>query len=315
MKQLGLLLLVGVLGAAAQNPPQGGQLPPGMPVKQMTNLVERASAPTYSDLNCAGYLSKKPVNASNYVIGGQDSPVTSLYGEGSTLFLNGSGYQEGQRYSIVRAVRDANRMEMYRGQHAELAAAGQPYQEMGHVQVTHLRGSVAIATVEFSCGPITPGDYVVPFQERAQVSYRPESAFDEWPTGTPALKARIVLSRDFGTVAGTGDTVYLNVGADKGVKPGDYFRVVRSYDPETMDAIEAMSYKQPPAEETQMNSAKPPNSRFKNFPLQAIGEMIVLNVTPSSATAMVTLSKRSINVGDEVQLEGAPAAPAPNGQR
>jgi hypothetical protein len=42
--------------------------------------------------------------------------------------------------------------------------------------------------------------------------------------------------------------------------------------------------------------------------------MVVLNVTPTSSTAMITLALRSINVGDRVELEGAAAAPS-EGQR
>ena len=43
------------------------------------------------------------------------------------------------------------------------------------------------------------------------------------------LTGRIVLGKDFDTMLGTGMKLYLNVGANQGVKVGDYFRVVRSY--------------------------------------------------------------------------------------
>jgi hypothetical protein len=316
MKRLCLLLVcaLAVTAQSQQDPPQAGALPPGAPVRQMTNLVERTEAPSYTDLNCSGFISKQGITASNYIIGTKDSPVASQFGEGDTIFLTGTGYQEGQRYSIVRAVKDPNQMEMYPGQHKEVAEVGQLYQDMGHVRVTALRGTMAIAVIEYSCAAMTNGDYVVPLQERQQVSYKAKTQFEQWPAGPPQSQARIVMAQDFNTIVGTGYKVYLNMGAEKGVKPGDYFRVLRSYDPEKMDKVEAFAYQQPVAEDTQVNVVKTPSQGYKAFPIQAIGEMVVLNVTPTSSTAMITLALRSINVGDRVELAGVAAAPS-EGQR
>lgn len=312
MKRLWLLLVVCALGATAQNPPQA----PGAPAKEITNLAQATEAPSYSDLNCSGYITKQAPTASNYVVGGAESPVASQYGQDDTIFLNGTGYQVGQRYSVVRAVKDPNRMEAYPRQHMEVLGVGQPYQDLGHVRVVSLRGSMAIAVVEFSCSALTAGDYVVPFQDRQQVSYHPKgTAFDQWPATVSGLQGRIIMANDFDSIAAAGHKVYLNVGADKGVKPGDYFRVLRSYDPEKMDRIEAYSYMQPVPEDTQINVVKIPAAGYKAFPIQAIGEMVILNVTPTSSTAMITLSLRSINIGDMVEMEGAPAAAPGDGQR
>ena len=318
MKRLWYLLVVCALGATAQNPPQAqeqGQLPPGAPVRQMTNLSEKTEAPSYSDLNCSGYITKQAPSTANYVAGGAESPVASQFGQDDIVFLTGSGYEVGQRYSIVRAVKDPNRQEMFPRQHADVLAVGQPYQDIGHVRVLSLRGSMAIAVVEFSCTALTGGDYAVPFQERAQVAYHPKGAFEQWPASVTGLQGRIVMANDFDTIVAAGHKVYLNVGADKGVKPGDYFRVLRSYDPKTMDPIEALSDKQPVPEDTQKNVIRTTPAQYKAYPLQAIGEMVVLHVTPSSSTAMITLSLRSINVGDRVEMEGAPAAAPSTGQR
>ncbi|HEU5452616.1 MAG TPA: hypothetical protein VFU76_11555 [Terriglobales bacterium] len=318
MKRLWLLLVACALGATAQNPSQAqeqGQLPPGAPVRQMTNLVEKAEAPSYTDLNCSGYISKQAPSTANFVAGGAESPVSSQFGQDDTIFFNGSGYEVGQRYSIVRAVKDPNRMEMFPHQHADVLAVGQPYQDIAHARVVSLRGSMAIAVIDFSCTAVTAGDYVVPFQERAQVAYHPKGAFEQWPASVTGLQGRIVMANDFDTIVAAGHKVYLNVGADKGVKPGDYFRVLRSYDPKTMDPIEALSDKQPVPEDTQKNVIRTTPAQYKAYPLQAIGEMVVLHVTPSSSTAMITLSLRSINVGDRVEMEGAPAAAPSTGQR
>ena len=37
------------------------------------------------------------------------------------------------------------------------------------------------------------------------------------------------MGKDFDSVVGTGQKVYLNVGSNQGVKVGDYFRATRNY--------------------------------------------------------------------------------------
>lgn len=271
------------------------------------NPAVRSSGPSASDLYCAGFLSKDRYNHANYVAGGLQTPDASLFGRGDTLFLEGGGYQEGQRYSVIRELVDINRYEPYQGQHSDISGAGQPYADLGYVHVTAIRGDVAIAEVELACAPITPGDLLVPFHERGPLAYRPVQLFERFPTGTPAVTGRVVMTKDFDTVVGMGQKVYLNVGSDKGVKPGDYLRAMRSYDPGKMEFVDSLSSKMPPSDDSQKNYVSMTGRNLGGLPSRAVGEMIVLSVTPSSATAMITVSKEAITVGDEVELEGAAA--------
>ena len=320
MKRILLLLLASALTLCAQNPPeppaQSGQQPAaGAAAQEMTNYMEHVNAPTYTDMHCSGYVSKQAPNASNYVISSKESPASGQFAQGDTLFLTGSGYQEGARYSVVRATQDPNKMEMFPGQHAAMLETGQPYANMGIIRVQAIRGNTTLAVVEFSCSAITAGDYVVPFQEPQQVSFRPASQMNEWPSDTPAVAGRIIMAKDFDAVVATGHKVYLNVGADKGVKPGDYFRIVRYYDPKKLDQIEAFSYRLPQGDEYNKNALKVPPARYKEFPRLAVGEAVVLSVTPTSSTVMITTALRGMNVGDYVELEGAAAPASGGGQR
>lgn len=299
MKRLSLLLLaLTATMAVAQAPAQG-------PVSQhMTNLVEREFMPTYSDLNCAGFISKDNYNASNYLIAGAESPSTTQFGEGDTVFLTGSGYEEGKRYSIIRASKDPNNYPAFPGQPTAVAAAGRIYQELGHVLVTSVRGNTAIAKVEFSCTTMVAGDLAVPFVEKEQVHFRPDTQFDPFPAAAGGVSGRIVSAKDFDLVVGTGSKVYLNVGSSKGVKIGDYFRAVKSFDPTRMDEVDALAYKAKQTDDTAAKQPVIPDSELAKLPRRALGEMIVLSVTPTSATAMVTKVVDSIAVGDAVELEG-----------
>ena len=170
--------------------------------------------------------------------------------------------------------------------------------------MTAIRGKVAIAVVEFSCSTMVAGDFVVPFQEKPPLAYRPKTAFERFPAGQGSVTARIVMAKDFDFLVGTSHKVYLSAGADKGVKVGDYFRAVRNYDPARVGEVEALSMKVQQSEETQKNDMSLRKEKYVELPQRALAEMIVLNVTPTSSTAMITYALESVTVGDLVELEG-----------
>ena len=85
---------------------------------------------------------------------------------------------------------------------------------------------------------------------------------------------------------------------------GDYFRAVRNYDPARVGEVEALSMKVQQSEETQKNDMSLRKEKYVELPQRALAEMIVLNVTPTSSTAMITYALESVTVGDLVELEG-----------
>ncbi len=297
MKKLGMLL-------ALCAPLAWAQAPPSAPAQATTNLVERVPAPSYSDMYCSGFISKQDYAKGSMFVAGAESPNQTQFYQGDYVFLEGSGYQEGSRYSILRELRDPNKSRAFPGQGGAISDLGQPYAELGRVRVTALRGNTAIALVEFSCATMVAGDLVVPFQEKPPVTFRPNRPFDRFPASAGSVTARIVMAKDFDYVLGTGHKVYISAGADKGVKVGDYFRAVKSFDPAKADEVERLSYKVAQSEETQKHPLSVSSLKYAELPKKALAEMIVIDVTPTSSTAMITFSVESVTVGDTVELEG-----------
>jgi hypothetical protein len=299
MKRAALLLLLCGSLAYAQQPT------PAAPARAAAPRMEqRVQAPTYSDLYCAGFITDEPISHSNYVIAGTESFYQTEFHEGDYLFLEGTAYTEGSRFSVLRPLRDPNRRKAFTGQSAAISALGQPYEELGRVRVTAVRGKSAVAKVEFSCDPIVPGDYVVPFQEKTPLAFR-KVPLERFPAAQAGLTARIVMAKDFDYVLGTGHKVYLNAGADKGVKIGDYFSALRNFDPGKMNEIDSLSLNMPQTDDTQKEHGAITKSQYADLPREAIAQMIVLNVTPKSSTAMITYALENVNVGDAVELESA----------
>jgi hypothetical protein len=273
----------------------------------------RYQTPTQADLYCAGFISKDRVPDANYVNGGLQTPTSTKFEIGEIVYLAGSGYQAGQLYSVVRELRDVNEYEIYSGMRKMLASIGHPYGEIGRVRVLDTRSKSAIAQVEFSCDPINPGDVVMPFVQKEPVTFHVPSHFDRFAPANGKLTGRVVLGKDFDTIIGTGMKLYLNVGANQGVKVGDYFRVVRSYTSDLHDPVDSLSFKTGLSEDTQMHSptfegnyltkGKGPNIHVADLPRRAVGELVVVGTTPTSASAMVVFALEDVYAGDTVELE------------
>ncbi len=299
--------------AAATNPGGASDQPP---IVQTTANFPRlqVATPTYADLYCAGFISKQVLPDANYVGGGLHTPNTTKYANGDIVYLVGQGYQQGAQYTVVRELYDINRFEAYPGEHALLKETGHPYAEVGRVKVLDTRNKVAVAQVQYSCDSILPGDTLTAFVEKTPIAPHAPAKFDRFAPPSGALSGRIVMGKDFDTILGTGMKVYLNVGSNQGVKIGDYFRAVRSYTADSKNPVDSLSFAAPVGEDTQ---AKQP--RYKGglmsgwtkggpvidedqFPRRAVGELVIIGVTPTTSTGMITFALEDVHTGDGVVM-------------
>jgi hypothetical protein len=316
MKKTGMLLLLLVTATLAVAQQSTTAITPdasGIVNTSVNVPFVRFQTPTAADIYCAGFLTKDRVPDANYVNGGLQTPTSTKFETGELVYLAGTGYQAGQLYSIIREMRDVNEYEIYPGERKVLAAAGRPYGEIGRVRVVDTRSHSAIAQVEFSCDPINPGDVAVPFVEKPPAAFHVPGHFDRFAPANGKLSGRIVLGKDFDSVLGTGMKLYMNMGSNQGVKVGDYFRVVRSYTATLRDPVDSLSFKARTSEDTQMRpptfeadrftKTKGPNIHVGDLPRRAVGEVVVLNVTPTSSSAMVVFALEDVYAGDSVELD------------
>jgi hypothetical protein len=318
MKKTGLLLLLTVMVTAtfavAQESTTASTPDASGIVNTSVNVpFVRYQTPTAADIYCAGFITKDRIPDVNYVNGGLQTPISTKFQNGELVYLAGSGYQAGQLYSIIRELRDVNEYELYPGQRKVLAGAGRAYGDIGRVRVVDTRSHSAIAQVEFSCDPINPGDVAVPFVEKPPVAFRGPGHFDRFAPANGKLSGRVVLGKDFDGELGTGMKLYMNLGSNQGVKVGDYFRVVRSYTATLGDPVDSLSFETGTSEDTQMrpptieagrfNRTKGVNIHVGDLPRRAVGEVVVLNVTPTASSAMVVFALEDVHAGDGVELD------------
>jgi hypothetical protein len=317
MKKTGLLVLFVAAAAFAQSgadaSPADQNSPQGTAPVTATFPTERVQLATYADIYCAGFINKQSLPDANFVAGGLDTPGTTKFVKGDIVYLRGSGYSLGAEYSILRALRDIDEYEMYPGEKKLLKETGQPYEEVGRVRIVDTRSKSAIAQIEYSCDPINPGDTAIPFAEKTMVSFHAPARFDRFLPGSSKVGGRIVMGKDFDSELGTGQKLYLNVGANQGVKVGDYFRAVRNYEADLHNPVDSLSFKAAISEDTQLKqpSVDPrmftksngPVIHMSEMPRRAVGEIVIIGVTPTTATGMVVYSLEDVHAGDNVELD------------
>ncbi len=317
MQKLGVLLLLAATASWAQSTasaaPGNSPTPDGTIPTSASFPIQRVQMPTHADITCAGFISQHTMPDAHFVDGGLETPETTKYVNGDIVYLRGTGYTAGARYEIIRELRDINEYEMFPGQFKLLKATGQPYAEIGVVRIIDTRSRSAIAQVEFSCDPVNPGDTAIPYNEKQTVEFHPPLRFDRFLPTRSKVSGRIVMARDFDSELGTGQKVYFNVGSNQGVKVGDYFRAVRNYEADLRDPVDSLSFRASVSEDTQKKQpsfdpglwekGNGPVIHVRDLPRRAVGEIVVIGTTPTTATGMIVFALEDVHAGDGVELD------------
>jgi hypothetical protein len=318
MKKTGLLVVLLATACWAQSGDSGdgavaAEVPQGTAPSTASFPTERVQTPTYADLYCAGFINKQTLPDANYVAGGLQTPSTTKFTRGDMVYLLGTGYSAGAEYEIVRALRDIDEYEMYPGQKKLMKETGQPYEEVGRVKIVDTRSKAAIALIEYACDGVNPGDTAIPFAEKQSITFHTPVRFDRFLPASNKLSGRIVMGKDFDSQLGTGQKVYINLGANQGVKVGDFYRAVRSYEADLKDPVDSLSFKAAIAEDTQKKTPSVDPAMFtkgngpvihvRDLPRRAVGEIVIIGVTPTTATGMIVFALEDVHAGDGVEAD------------
>lgn len=271
-----------------------------------------AFVPSYSQLYCSGFVTRKAIPRTNFILGSKESPLADRFPGHAELFLGGPGLAEGERYSILRQILDPNRETSSPEQRDRFEKIGALYEEVGWVTVHSVMKGATVASFDFSCDAALRGDIIVPFREKLPIAYRTvDTPMDSFRDISAAPKGHILSALEFVGLLGTGQVVYTDLGSDKGAKPGDYLVVLRGYAPSDLNRIDRVSESLPRGAEADFSVVAPAHIKADadaHLPQRVLGEMLVLNSTPDSSTAIITRSFAEMQLGDIIENE----APQPH---
>jgi hypothetical protein len=251
---------------------------------------------------CSGFYTNQKVSDEVRLVSGEQSAYKITFTARDIVYLSkgmNQGVKPGDRFSVVRQEEDKNPVPWFKWQDKLTRAMGSHYLDLGQVEVIKAEPNVAIAKVAMSCDLMQRGDIILPFAERPTGPYKEASAFDSFAPASGKPVAMVVRGRDTAQMTGRWDTVYVNLGTSQGVKVGDYFRIFR-YQGTHSDTI-------PSEKDTQDRlygfGSNPKHYAWNDLSRELLGEGIVLNASPNSATVLVTVSKTEIYSGDYVEIE------------
>jgi hypothetical protein len=256
----------------------------------------------YSSVYCSGFVSDQKMPDGIRLISGEQSATKITFERGDYVYLNrgtDKGVRVGDRYSVIRAEVDPGDVQWFKWQDKLTKAMGTHYLDAGQLRVVNVQPKTSIAIVSFSCDYMQRGDIVLPFQERPEPAFKEAGGFDQFAPVSGKPVAMVVNSKDYHQTVGRGDVIYVNLGTEKGVKVGDYYRVFRYQG--------SMAELAPQTKDYQYKiygfGGTPERYSWNDLPREVLGEGIVLNVSKNSSTVLLTYSRSDIYAGDYIEIE------------
>jgi hypothetical protein len=264
--------------------------------------VGSPTAPNFTAVYCSGFYTDEKVPSDVRLISGEESNNRIIFSEGNYVFINrgsAQGVRVGDRFSIVRPEDDVNEVPWFKWQHKLIKAMGTHYLDAGMVEIANVQPNVSTGIVKFSCDYMQRGDIALAMVERPAPPYKPAEKFDRFAPVSGKSVGMLVAGHGFTEVYGKNSTVYVNLGANQGVKVGDYLRVFRyqGSHAETSEYYSDYQYSMYGFGST------PVKYQWNDLPREIIGEGVVLNVSRNSSTLFVTYSKLDLYAGDYVEIE------------
>ncbi|MGA2475319.1 MAG: hypothetical protein ABSF73_01730 [Terriglobia bacterium] len=260
--------------------------PVAVALAQQTPPASPIPAATQSQVDCTGFITTTNVPTDIIVLDGANNDLESAlrqFAPRESIYLyhrRKANFSIGDEYSLVRPAKELFRTTRYGGEHWSIHALGNPYEDVGRVQVTHVTPEGAVAEVNFACGPIYPGDLAVPYQPRPIPDYVP-AELDRFVLPNSRIQGTIMAARNNFASLAKGDIVYLNFGGNQGAQVGQRYRVYYALPCPGRWAV----FVYPP------------------IPRETVGEIVVLSTQEKSSVAIIVNCTREINVGYGVELE------------
>jgi hypothetical protein len=312
--------------AGRRTAPQRPQSPSERPTVIYPDGHGPAPVARASESACGGFIEQTPQAAAGQIVGSEQEAERRSFSEGELVFIDAgaqSGVRVGQEFVVVRP-RGQFRSKFSR----KTGSLGVYTQEVGRLRVLRVRDRVSVAEVRVACVDLLAGDLLRPAQARPIPASRAETVLDRFAEPTGKQTGRVVLARDGRELVTRDDVVFVDLGAEDGVKVGDYLTVFRpaghgtfaNHGAETATnersgfeseefrgggfSVQAQRVKDVDGPMSGETVKTPSIKRTRPaVPRKIVGEMVVLRVEGRTATAVVTRIAQEIHTGDAVEVQ------------
>lgn len=313
--------------------PASAQTPTPTPLVLMPTTQQSLRVAGKSSLYCAGYIRYQRLPHMPEIVGAEEEQEQHTFSEGDIVYINAGsqqGIKEGQNFQIIRPRGDV------KGVHKQKRGfLGTYVQEVGQLQVFKVRENTSAAQVMFSCEAALLGDLLAPIPDRESPAQRAETNLDRFVDPTGKQTGRLMMAKDNRETVTRNDIVYIDLGSEDQLKPGDYLTIYRPLgtgnitrvDNEEMARNRAGGFQSDRFRggglSNQATRAKDSTAFVKSegryryrpittrevkrhrpdMPRKIVGEIVVLNVQTRTATAIVTRVAGEVHTGDWVEIQ------------
>jgi hypothetical protein len=309
------------------------QTPAPTPQMILPAAAQPARLAGESALFCAGYIRYQRFGQTPEIVGAEEEQEQRTYSDGDIVYLNAGsrhGIKEGQNFQIIRPRGDV------KGVHREkYGFLGTYVQDIGQLQVFKVREETSAARITFTCDTAALGDLIVDIPVRESPLQRPEANLDRFADPSGKQVGRLMMARDNRELLTRNDIVYIDLGGEDNVKPGDYLTIYRPLgtgnvtrvDNEELARNRATGfqseryrgggisnqgsrakdetafvhadgrYRYRPITSREVKKARP------DMPRKIVGEMVILDVQTRTATAIITRVAAEVHTGDWVEIQ------------
>jgi hypothetical protein len=265
-----------------------------------------------TDVYCTGFIADVPPQTTLQVVGAEKEVTKYSYAQGDVVFLNrgrGAGMKPGAIYYVIRPVGEVKHPFTQK-------RLGFYVRELGLVRVLEVQEHTSTAEVTVSCDLLEFGDLLKPYEEMNAPSPRDARPLARYSEGSGGTNGQIVMSPGFHENLSAHRLVYLDLGAQQDVRPGDYFTIYREFSqsegivaPPQGSLVDKKekdyssnrwrggeySIQGPNGSRAEVLKTRPP------MPRKVVGELVVIKTENNTSVALITRTTGEVNIGDRVE--------------
>ena len=286
-----------------------------------------------SSLYCAGYIRYQRLSRMPEIVGAEEEQEQRTYADGDIVYLNAGsqqGIKEGQNFQIIRPRGDV------KGVHKQKRGfLGTYIQEIGQLQVFKVRENTSAAQITFTCDAALLGDLLAPVPDRESPLQRAEENLDRFADPTGKQNGILMMAKDNREMVTRNDVVYIDLGSEDQIKPGDYLTIYRPLGTGNITRVDneesarnratgfqsdryrggGFSSQGTRAKDSTAFRDTPGRYRYRPItsrevkrhrplmPRKIVGEMVIIDVQTRTATAIITRAASEVHTGDWVEIQ------------
>jgi len=176
------------------------------------------------DVYCTGWIGEFSEPVTGHIVAAEYEDSRTMYATGDIVYSDvGSrdGLMPGQELQVIRPAHDVYEID------SVFDKIGRFYLTPGRVRVVCVQERTAILEFTESCAPSAIGDLLIPFEPIPIPLVRASTPLTQCDAPSGKTTGRIIEVKDRAVPVGTDSVVYLDLGEEDGLFPGDFMTVWR----------------------------------------------------------------------------------------